>query len=439
MTYHAVKNMSGIERWGTCAGSLVLTKGIHDEGNEAAALGTAKHWVGAACLQGAQLADFLGETVLIAPDGSECLESASLPHRKAEARFSFPVDDAFASDVAAYINAVTEYAKGGQLWVEEDVPIDHLTGETGATGRMDAGILTPDMELQGHDAKFGYTPVDVVRNPQVMGYLSALRRMLITQGVITQDQIQRFRIVIHQPAQGPATEYAFGTSELAAFEKETRIKAARVDEAAANADKWVGKSLEYLNPAKKACEWCRAKATCPALDHLLQQQVGASFEDITAAKATPVPPPDDLPALGQKFAVLGLIEDWIKAVRAQVESILIKHNNDAETMQAVGAKLVQGRQGARKWASEDEAEKVLKALRLKQDEMYDYSLISPTTAEKLLKPAPKRWMRVQSLITRSDGMPSVAPLDDKRPALVIKPVADGFEDISQEEGARDYV
>jgi hypothetical protein len=71
--------------------------------------------------------------------------------------------------------------------------------------------------------------------------------------------------------------------------------------------------------------------------------------------------------------------------------------------------------------------------------MYDYSLISPTTAEKLLKPTPKRWMRVQPLITRAEGKPSVAPLDDKRPALVIQPVADGFEDISQEGGARDYV
>jgi hypothetical protein len=47
--------------------------------------------------------------------------------------------------------------------------------------------------------------------------------------------------------------------------------------------------------------------------------------------------------------------------------------------------------------------------------MYDFSLISPTKAEKLLTPV--RWEKAQSLISRSAGKPSVAPVTDRRPAI----------------------
>jgi len=75
---------------------------------------------------------------------------------------------------------------------------------------------------------------------------------------------------------------------------------------------------------------------------------------------------------------------------------------------------------------------VLKSMRLKHDQMYDYSVISPTAAEKLAKAGeigPRQWPKLQSLITRSDGKPSVAPESDKRPALVVTPSADDFDDV----------
>jgi hypothetical protein len=70
-----------------------------------------------------------------------------------------------------------------------------------------------------------------------------------------------------------------------------------------------------------------------------------------------------------------------------------------------------------------------KSFRLRQDEMYDYSLISPTKAEKLLKDTPKRWERAQALISRAEGKPSVAPATDKRSALTVQSVADDFRDL----------
>ena len=84
-----------------------------------------------------------------------------------------------------------------------------------------------------------------------------------------------------------------------------------------------------------------------------------------------------------------------------------------------GFKLVEGKQGNRAWVDQAKAEAALKALRLKADDMYDKKLISPTTAEKLLKTDPKKWAKLQELITRASGKPSVAPSSDKRPELAV--------------------
>ena len=122
-----------------------------------------------------------------------------------------------------------------------------------------------------------------------------------------------------------------------------------------------------------------------------------------------------------------MIEGFAKAVRAEVERRLL-----AGKFTDARYKLVEGRQGARSWTSEEEAEATLKAMRLKVDQMYDFKLISPTTAEKVLKEAnPRKWNKLQPLIGRSDGKPSVAPASDKRPALSMA-IAEQFEVLPEE-------
>ncbi|MNY33805.1 hypothetical protein D3C86_1681020 [compost metagenome] len=122
-----------------------------------------------------------------------------------------------------------------------------------------------------------------------------------------------------------------------------------------------------------------------------------------------------------------MIEGFAKAVRAEVERRLL-----AGKFTDARYKLVEGRQGARSWTSYEQAEAALKAMRLKVDQMYDFKLISPTTAEKVLKEAnPRKWNKLQPLISRSDGKPSVAPASDKRPALSMA-IAEQFEDLPAE-------
>jgi hypothetical protein len=147
-----------------------------------------------------------------------------------------------------------------------------------------------------------------------------------------------------------------------------------------------------------------------------------SLEAATEAVATA-----DDERLATLMDAADMIEGFAKAVRAETERRLL-----AGKFTDARYKLVEGRQGARSWNDEGEAEAALKAMRLKVDQMYDFKLISPTTAEKVLKEAnPRKWNKLQPLIGRSDGKPSVAPASDKRPALSMA-IAEQFEVIADE-------
>ncbi len=237
-------------------------------------------------------------------------------------------------------------------------------------------------------------------------------------------------------------------------------------------------------PGEKQCRFCKASATCPErTDHTMELIVGG-FVDLDKgfvkvempqaekllAQAFGVKPaavtfhefqeecteenptgavehftvkkPNIRPSLeaaeaklpdasDERLATLmdaaDMIEGFAKAVRAEVERRLL-----AGKFTDARYKLVEGRQGARSWTSEEEAEAALKAMRLKVDQMYDFKLISPTTAEKVLKEAnPRKWSKLQPLIGRSDGKPSVAPASDKRPALSMA-IAEQFEELPEE-------
>lgn len=65
------------------------------------------------------------------------------------------VDDEMVDAVMTYVEFVRKLALGGELHVEQRLSIEHMTGEDGAKGTTDAGIVFPD-ELCIIDAKFGF-------------------------------------------------------------------------------------------------------------------------------------------------------------------------------------------------------------------------------------------------------------------------------------------
>jgi hypothetical protein len=392
---HAKLSPSGAHRWMACSGSVGLEAPFPDSSSVYAAEGTVAHDVAAQCLiDDRDPASFIGDVMEV--DG-----------------FTFTVDKAMADYVADYVKLVRDLAKGKTLYAESKVPIDHLTGEEGATGTSDAVIIdVADRNLSIVDLKYGMgVTVDATDNPQLMMY--ALGAFEMYNVLCDFDTVSMY---IHMPRLNYVAECHMSTEDLLKF----------ADDVRAAADKVRWEEPTFL-PGEKQCRFCKAKATCPALRAEITEIVGGSASATIDEFADLLPEVPDMETgdnyLSVAMAKVGLVEDWCKGVRAEVERRLLA----GQTVD--GFKLVEGRKGNRKWSNEAEVEALLKSFRLRQDEMYDMSLISPTKAEKMFKSNPKRWEKVEALTTRSDGKPSVAFASDKRSEMTVQSVADDFRDL----------
>lgn len=403
---HARLSPSRAHRYMPCPGSVVLEEQYPDEGSIYADEGTAAHWLAQVCLNDRSNAvDFLGEDI-----------------RVGERKFRVTPD--FAAAVQQYIDYVRAEAEGGTLLVEKRVSIAHLTGEQGAGGTADAIILFPARRLlKVVDLKFGMgVAVEAEENPQAMKYgLGALHDY---------DMLGDFETIelhIHQPRIDNVSKWSVTTDALEVFA--TRVweasEAVRTAEIMHGDDGLDAKDWAemYLKPGEKQCRFCKAKATCPALANEVAEVASggvATAADFAQFVVDPVGEDTGDNWLSVAMSKVGLVEDWCKAIRAEVERRLIA----GQTVD--GYKLVQGKRGPRQWTDASRAEEVLKAMRLKSAEMYDTKLISPTTAEKLLKTKPKQWEKLQGVITQSEGRLSVAPASDKRPAMSATATAEDF-------------
>jgi len=376
-------------------------------------------------------------------------------------RVSFRVDRDMIDAVQVYLNHVREYAAEGTLFVEQRLDISCVTGEqrwenpvtheevdedtpgairVPAVGTSDAVILLED-ELQVHDLKYGMgNRVDAEENSQLKIY--ALAALAAYDGIY---DFARVRLVIHQPRLDHLSEWSCSVDDL-------KIWGASIAPVAKTSLALYTNGLddpEHLGIERfKAGEHCKTafcpmRGKCPTQNAWIAEQIGADFEDLDAVKMATaevkeqaldfVVDTDGFSKLGNKLKAVDVIEDWCKAVRARVESVLIEHGNAPLVAESLGFKLVKGRMGARAWKDVQAAADELKKLKLKADEMYHKTLISPTEAEKLLKKdKPKQWEKIIPLYAQKEGGPSVAPLSDGRPALVITPVAESFDNLEDE-------
>ncbi|WP_186239340.1 DUF2800 domain-containing protein [Burkholderia gladioli] len=433
---HALLSPSSAYTWIECAASTAAQIGQPDESSEYADEGTAAHELAKWCLERRRYADeFLGKiipvgTVVIARD-EQTGELITEPRRV------FEVDEEMAAYVNSYVTEVHDRESmlkmaGAQvqLLVEQRLSIEHITGEADARGTSDCVIIAiwPDgrAELEVRDLKYGRgVEVSAERNYQAMVYAHAA---LYEHGEFA--DFQRVNIVIHQPRIKDApSEWATTPAELDAWVDETARPAAQ--RAMLYVDSESPLVLSDFNPGEKQCKFCKAKAVCPALAAHVEATIGEDFDTVVdsltrGADAGAADPRNvdmlDNERLGLIYGSLDLIDSWMKAVRGRIEHELLQAHP------VPGVKLVAGRRGARAWNDPEAAEALLKSMRLKQDQMYNFKLISPTQADKLLRQdSPRRWKKIEAQIVQREGRPSVAPDSDSRPALVITPPEDDFE------------
>lgn len=304
---HASWSASASARNFACSGALALTINLPDRTSEAADWGTICHELGEMCLRDGGDADrFIGTT------------------RKGKVH-SFEVDEEMAETAQTYIDYVRLvcgsdlHPDGATLLIEQRFDLSSLGTPFDAGGTGDAVIYLPaEKRLEVVDLKGGRgVVVEAKGNPQLRTY--ALGALVANKGIA----VERVTVTIVQPrAPHPDGRIRSETIDvmdlldwtydmLAAMRRSKEAMDAKADLAPAA---W---AAAYLNPGPHCgSTFCKAAATCPALEQAAMDAVGIWFTPEGAPQIANVPEVTDPDERARRLDMLDMIEDWVKQVRA---------------------------------------------------------------------------------------------------------------------------
>jgi len=185
------------------------------------------------------------------------------------------------------------------------------------------------------------------------------------------------------------------------------------------------------SPSPKACQWCKIRLTCPALEVARQALVDLSFEALDVDPQQPVEPVDPQitpPAelstvqLAAIYRYRKLMESWF----ADIGDELIARGLSGEDLGGWW-KVVEGRPGNRRWIDEDAAVRAFNKLGV---DPYEQKIRSPAQIEKLVRAAgvrnPVATQYVNLFTDRTPGKPALVPIGDARADLQAA-VEDSFD------------
>lgn len=453
---HARLSPSSAHRWASCTASAAAQDGYVNENSDASRQGTTCHQVQEELLLNPELDpyNYVGRKLVFwdHPESESRGETWSDLLFGAEAQNHHPsygevcveaeveVTLEMLDKVMIAVAFIREQhaLMGGELLVEQRVPIGQFTGEEDAGGTCDV-IFIGDTWIHGLDSKFGRSRVDAsdviqregvdfitgervpeVRrcNLQIAGYaLGAVHKFDLF------GTIEKVTMTIVQPFIGHTDSYTCSIEELREVEAFMRAKAEET------------RTNPVFAPSKDNCHFCLHKFDCKARTDLALSTVFELQEGTTVGV---INKPSDL-TLGSQYALVPFVKAWAD----DIETATFKQLNDGQPVvraDGVAYKLVPGKAGARAWRDEEEAARNLIQARLTKEQMYIFKLISPAGAEVLTKTprvpkgAPKKsatlpptaWKALQDLIIQGETKPLIVLDTDPRPTLN---KAEGFEDV----------
>ena len=379
-----------------CSGSVYMERDYESTSSKHADLGSDKHELSEIVLRkGDDAATYIGRKVM---------------------GYENEVDQEFIEQVQYYVDFVRRCANDADfVGYEMRVDLSDLKNLPDEGGTADAVVLKNEY-LFVIDAKFGYGRVPAEENFQLLEYAIGVYDEMEKLGL--SDAIKKIVLVIVQPQHDLIDDWTTDVEALTAH----RVKVAAAVDSACQA---FVDHQPVLTPGPKQCRWCKAFADCPAAGNVVFETVmnkqldAAAFDDLEVEDIKPQVELGtkrvaayNIDRLAKCFGMLDFVHDWCAAVGTRMHEVIEKDGPQA------GYKLVAGRRGNKKFSDEVHAEEIMRAARLRIDDMFNRKMKSPTQLEKQLKgDKPKVWSKLESLVTQSEGKPVVTVDADRRPAL----------------------
>ena len=286
----------------------------------------------------------------------------------------------------AYRDYIQELKHNDDAIVLLERKVDFSPWVPGGFGTCDCIIIQDDV-LTIIDYKYGQgVPVSAVDNPQLKLYaLGALNDYGFAVDV------KEVEMHIFQPRINNVSSFKISVADLIAWADDV------VKPTAEKAAQGKGKYQEGAH-----CTFCPHAGRCRKLSNACKEFV----ETHDLRVAVPILTPFEMAEVLQMEPLIAL---WLRRIKAQALDSLL---NGTEIP---GWKVVEGKQGNRKWKNELEVAEVLIGAGYHQEDYTETKLLSPASMDKALGKK-KVAELLTDLIDRAPGSPTIAPETDKRPA-----------------------
>lgn len=367
---HALLSASSAHRWLACPSSAVAVEMYPNEGTEFTREGTLAHEVAETAAR-----------LRLNPYGDSST---------AEEFFREGVPNGYTQEMVYHADDYADYIQeqivshDATILLEERV--DFSPWVPHGFGTCDCLIIQNGV-LTVIDYKYGQgVPVSAEDNPQMKLYaLGALNDYGFAYA------IHRVEMHIYQPRLNNISSCSLMVEDLLEWAEKT-VKPI--------AEKAVKGEGGYK--AGSWCKFCPHAGQCPTLTQTCTEYV----ETHDLRVAVPVLAPHEV---AEVLEMEPLVTLWLKRVKTQALDSLMAGG------EVPGWKVVEGKQGNRKWKDEQETATALLTAGYFMEDITETKLLSPAAMDKLLGKK-KATELLDGMVDRSPGAPTVVPASDKRPA-----------------------